>query len=102
MDTLWFEVAVMTGIFALGQILFANFAAQTPKRQRVLKLLFFTALACTVSATLGRTWFFVLLSVLAVAFTAVHALYLPLHGVNGLTGEPKAKYHALRGPKTGG
>ncbi len=99
-DTLWFEVAVMTGVFAVGQIFFKNFAARTPNWQRLLKLVFFTALACTVSATFGRAWFFVLLGLLASAVLFIHALYLPLHGVNGLTGEPKAKYGARRPPKT--
>ena len=99
-DTLWFEVAVMTGIFAVGQIFFAPFAARTPRWQRVLKLIFFTALACTVSATLGRGWFFALLGLLALAVLFIHAFYLPRHGVNGLTGEPKAKYDALRSPNT--
>lgn len=98
-NTLWFEVAVMAGISSLGQSFFARFAVQTPSWKRVLKLVLFTALACTVSVTLGRARFFVLLGVLAVAVTLVHALYLPLHGVNGWTGEPKAKYYALRGPK---
>jgi len=27
----------------------------------------------------------------------VHAWWLPSHGINGLTGEPKAKYYELLG-----
>lgn len=99
-DTLWFEVAVMAGVFAVGQTVFATFAARTTLWQRLLKLALFTTLACTVSATFGRAWFFVLLGFLMLAVLFIHALYLPLHGVNGLTGEPQAKYDALRRPKT--
>jgi hypothetical protein len=29
----------------------------------------------------------------------VHAWWLPRHGVNGWTGEPKERYYALRGWK---
>ncbi len=99
-DTLWFEVAVMTGVFAVGQMFFGTFAARTPPWQRLLKLVMFTALTSTVSVTLGRAWFFILLGCLALAVLFIHALYLPRRGVNGLTGEPIAKYDALRRPKT--
>jgi hypothetical protein len=28
---------------------------------------------------------------------AIHMWWLPKHGINGWTGEPKEKYHELRG-----
>ena len=38
MDTLWFEVAVISTIFALGHILLGHFVERTPKWQKVAKL----------------------------------------------------------------
>jgi ABC-type sugar transport system permease subunit len=96
-NTLWFEVAVITSIFAVGLIFFGHFEAETPKWRRVLKTIVMTALASTISAVFGRIWFFVLLASLFVVGLYVHAWYLPRHGINGLTGEPKEKYYALRG-----
>jgi hypothetical protein len=96
-NTLWFEIAVVTSIYALGQIFFAQFANHTAKWKRVLKIIIFTALACGVSAVLGRGWFFTLLGCLSLAVIVIHAWWLPKNGINGLTAEPKEKYYALRG-----
>ena len=38
MDT-WFEVAIVATLFAIGNILFGHFEAQTPKWRRILKVL---------------------------------------------------------------
>jgi hypothetical protein len=96
-DTLWFEVAVIASIFALGQIFFGHFELHTAKWRKVLKIVFFTCLACTLTSLLGRTAFFVFLGILCVAVMVVHAWWLPKKGINGLTGKPREKYYALRG-----
>jgi hypothetical protein len=96
-NTLWFEIAVITGIFAFGPIFFGHFETHTPKWKKVLKIIIFTTLACTISAFFGRVWFFVLLGVLSGMVVLIHAWWLPKNGVNGLTAEPKDKYYALRG-----
>jgi hypothetical protein len=96
-NTLWFEIAVITGIFAFGQIFFAQFAVDTPKWRKVLKVVLFITLACVLSAVFGRIWFFMLLAILFLAFIVTHGWWLPKHGINGLTAEPKEKYYALRG-----
>jgi hypothetical protein len=98
MDTLWFEVAVISTIFALGHILLGHFVERTPKWQKVAKLAAAIGIAALVSATLGREWFFALLGLFAAVFVFVHAWVLPRwHGINGWTAEPKEKYYALRG-----
>jgi VanZ family protein len=97
MNTLWFEITVITSIFSFGQIFFGHFEAYTPQWKRVLKIVMFVALACTISATFGRIWFFALLGVLLSAVMLIHAWWLPKNGINGLTAEPKEKYYALRG-----
>lgn len=95
-NTLWFEIAVITGIFALGHIFFGHFEVHTAKWKKVLKIVVFTALACTLSAVFGRIWFFVFLGTLFSIVALIHAWWLPKNGINGLTAEPKEKYYALR------
>jgi hypothetical protein len=97
MDSLWFEVAVITSIFSFGYIFFGHFEMFTPKWKKVLKIVVFTVLACTISALFGRVWVFVMLGVLSSFVIVIHAWWLPKNGINGLTAEPKEKYYALRG-----
>lgn len=93
----WFEIAVVCGLTSIGSIVFAAFAEHEPKWRRILKLVIGVAIAVTVSATAGRAWFFALLGAMAVFLVVIHGWWLPRHGVNGLTAEPKEKYFALRG-----
>ena len=57
-DSLWFEVAVVSSIFAFGSIFFGHFEERTPRWRKVLKLLLFIAVVTALSAFLGRTWAF--------------------------------------------
>jgi hypothetical protein len=96
LDTLWFEIAVMTSIFAFGQLFFGAFAEENSKGSRLVKMIIFISLAPLVSTVFGRVWFFVVLGLFLCFFLYVHAWYLPKNGVNGFTGEPKERYEALR------
>lgn len=96
---MWFEIAVMSTIFAVGNILFGHFEEQTPKWRRLLKMVLMMALAVGLSAFLGRAWFWGLLAAMVVPVLIIHAWWLPSQGVNGWTGEPREKYYALRGWK---
>ena len=101
MNTLWFEVAVVTGIFAFGNIFFGHFEERTPRWRKALKPVLFIALATGLSVFLGRAWAFGFLGLVALGALYVHAVWLPSKGINGLTGEPKDKYYELRGwPKS--
>jgi hypothetical protein len=95
----WFEVAVVCGLTAIGSVVFTAFAEYEPKWRRIVKLFAGIAVAVIVSGTAGRAWFFVLLGVVAAFVVIIHGWWLPRHGVNGLTAEPKEKYFALRGWK---
>ncbi|MBM3855689.1 MAG: DUF2207 domain-containing protein [Verrucomicrobia bacterium] len=95
----WFELAVVFGLTAVGNILLGHFEAGRPKWRRVLKVGLAGALAVAVSASLGRSWFFALLGALLVTVVVIHAWWLPRHGVNGWTGEPRERYYRLRGWK---
>jgi hypothetical protein len=99
-NSLWFEVAIIASIFAFGYIFFGHFEVFTAKWKKVLKIIVFTVLACTVSGLFGRLWFFIMLGVLSSLVIVIHGWWLPKNGINGLTAEPKEKYYALRGWQT--
>lgn len=96
-NTLWFEIAFMATLIALGHCLLGHFEERTPKWRKVVKLLCSLGTAVLISATLGRMWFFGLLGIVSMAVLYIHIWWLPSHGVNGWTGEPKDKYYKLRG-----
>jgi hypothetical protein len=96
-SSLWFEVAVVMTIFAFGGIFFGHFEERTPKWRRALKVFVFVGLVVGLSTWLGRAWAMGFLGVMIVPFAVIHGWWLPKHGINGLTGEPKDKYYRLRG-----
>jgi predicted MFS family arabinose efflux permease len=96
-DTLWFEIAIVSIIFALGNILFGHFEERTPKLRRVGKYLLFLVIICSVSVYFGRSAAMLLLAFFIVPFAYIHGYYLPKKkGINGWTGEPKSKYYEFR------
>jgi hypothetical protein len=96
---LWIDVAVMATMFALGNILFGQLEEKTPKWRRVLKFFIIVSLVVTISASAGRAWSVGLVGALLVAAAVIHGWWLPRHGINPFTAEPKEKYYALRGWK---
>jgi hypothetical protein len=96
---LWIDVAVVSMMFAVGSIVFGHFEERTPKWRRVLKLFVITGLVALVSSTAGRAWSAGMIGALLVVVVIVHGWWLPKHGINPWTGEPKDKYYALRGWK---
>jgi hypothetical protein len=97
----WFEIAVIMGIFAFGNILFGHFEEQTPKWRRVAKVFLVTGLAVGISAVAGKAGFYALLAAFAAFFAVVHGWWLPKQGIHPLTAEPKERYYKLRGWKLG-
>ena len=97
-STLWFEVAIVSIIYAVGNMVFGHFEEQTPKVRRVLKYLLTIAIICIVSVYAGRTVAMSLLAAMIVPITYIHGYYLPRKkGINGFTGEPKSRYYDFRG-----
>lgn len=94
-DTLWFDVAMVMSIFAIGTILFGHFEEHKPKWRRVLKVVIVLALVVGISGTVGRTWAYAVLSLPLIGAAIIHLWWLPKHGINGWTGEPKEKYYEL-------
>ncbi len=101
-SSLWFDVAIVMAVFALGSILFGHFEEHKPKRRRILKVVIVATVFVTVSATLGRPLAFGLLAIPLVAAVVAHVWWLPKHGINGWTGEPKEKYYELIGHRVKG
>jgi hypothetical protein len=96
-DSLWFEIAIVSIIYALGNILMGHFEEQTPKIRRVGKYLLTLVLVCSISVYFGRTSSMTLLSLFIIPLLYVHGYYLPKKkGINGWTGEPKSKYYEFR------
>lgn len=96
-DSLWFEVAVVSIIYAMGNILMGHFEERTPKIRRIAKYLFFIAITCSISVFFGRTVSMLFLSSLIIPLLYIHGYYLPKKkGINGWTGEPKSKYYDFR------
>ncbi len=62
-----------------------------------MKFFLFTGLAVLISAYAGRLWYFIFLGTLLMLALVIHVWWLPKHGINGWTGEPKEKYYELRG-----
>ena len=96
-ESIWFEIAIVSIIFALGNILMGHFEEKTPKIRRVSKYLLTVLIICLVSVYFGRTTAMVILSLFIIPLLYVHGYFLPKKkGINGWTGEPKSKYYDFR------
>ena len=97
-DSLWFEVAIVSIIYAIGNIVFGHFEEQTPRWRRIGKYFLTVGIIIAVSFYFGRMVAMVLLSAFIFPFLYIHGFYLPKKkGINGWTGEPKSKYYDFRG-----
>ena len=94
-DTLWFDVAVVMAIFAVGNVLFGRFEEHKPRLRRLLKMVSVAGVVVTLSATAGRLWAFGVMAIPLIAAAYVHLVWLPKRGINGWTAEPRDKYLEL-------
>lgn len=96
---MWFEIAIVAVFLLAGQILFAHFERETPRWRILTKNALGIAIFVSVSCFFGRFWFYASLVAAMIPVLIIHAWWLPKHGINGWTGEPKEKYYELRGWK---
>jgi len=97
-NSLWFEVAIVSIIYAVGNIVFGHFEERTPKVRRVGKYILTLIIVCLISLWLGRAIAMYFLAAFLIPLIYIHAWYLPRKkGINGWTGEPKSKYYDFRG-----
>ncbi len=91
-DSLWFEVAIVNIIFALGNITLGHFEERTSKLRRVGKYILTLVVVTSISFYFGRTVAMTILGVFFLPVIYIHAYYLPRKkGINGWTGEPKRR-----------
>jgi hypothetical protein len=96
-ESLWFEIAIVSIIFAVGNMLMGQFEERTPKLRRIAKYLLIVTMVCGISALFGRPVAMIVLALFLVPLLYVHGYYLPRKkGINGWTGEPKSKYYEFR------
>lgn len=91
----WFDVAIIGTGFAVGNILFGRFEEHRPRWRRLLKLALVFAITVGLAQTVGRVWAYVWMIPLLLIAAWVHIVWLPRHGINGWTAEPRDKYLAL-------
>lgn len=94
-DTAWFDVAVVMSIFAVGNVLFGRFEEHKPRGRRVVKVLLVLAVAVALAQTVGRAIAYTILAIPLVGAAYVHLVWLPRHGINGWTAEPRDRYLEL-------
>jgi predicted MFS family arabinose efflux permease len=94
-DTLWFDLAVVMTIFAVGNVLFGRFEEHKPRARRLLKVVIVSTIVVTLAATLGRAWAYGFVAILLIGAAYVHLVWLPKRGINGWTAEPRDKYLEL-------
>jgi hypothetical protein len=96
-DSLWFEIAIVSMTYAVGNMVIGHFEEQIPKIRRVGKYLLMLVIVCGISVLLGRSAAIITLAVFLLPMLYVHGYYLPKRkGINGWTGEPKSKYYEFR------
>jgi hypothetical protein len=96
-ESLWFEIAVVSMIYAFGNILMGQFEERTPKLRRVGKYILTLLIICAVSVFFGRLVSMIFLALFIIPLIYIHGYYLPKKkGINGWTGEPKSKYYEFR------
>lgn len=96
-DTPWFDVAVIGVFFAIGNILFGRFEEHRSRWRRMAKLAVTMALTLWLAQSFGRAWAYGWMVPLFGVVIYVHGVWLPRHGVNGWTAEPRDRYVELVG-----
>ena len=97
LDTIWFDIAVVSSIMALGHILFGVFEERTPRLRKFMKFILTLMICISLSLFVSRWVMFLFIGIFGVMALYLHAIYLPKKGINGWTSEPKKKYYEFRG-----
>ena len=91
------ELAIAAAFLLVGNIVFHHFDPHLPLWKRFAKSALTLAALALVSYYFGRKGVLIAACIVLVPLIYVHGIWLPRHGVNGWTGEPREKYYALRG-----
>jgi hypothetical protein len=96
-NTIWFEVTIVTFFFLFGNIYMGHFEERSPKWRKLAKYFVTLAIIVSLSILFGRTIALSVLGLSIVPILYIHGIVLPKKGINGWTGEPKGKYYDFRG-----
>ena len=91
------DITIVALLLAIGNVAFWHFEPQQPLWRRLLKIFVALAITALISHYFGRTGVIIAVAIATLPVIYVHGIWLPRHGVNGWTGEPREKYYALRG-----
>ena len=94
-NTYWFDLALYFGMVVIGSICFGRFEDWKPRWRRVLKVALFSAVFAALLQVGGRSLAWGLVGALLLVVIYLHAVWLPKHGINGWTAEPRDKYLEL-------
>jgi predicted MFS family arabinose efflux permease len=96
-DSYWFEVAIVSIVFTIGNIFFGHFEEKSPRIRKFMKYIFTLIIVILLSHFISRSLAMWFLAAWLLPFLYIHAYLLPKNGINGLTAEPKNKYYEFRG-----
>jgi hypothetical protein len=99
-DTIWFDISIVSFVLILGHSSLGHFEERSPRWRKIIKTIITFTLMISLNLLFGRTIAFVVLGLWLLPVLYIHGILLPRKGINGWTGEPKAKYYALRGWST--
>ena len=80
-----------------GNVLFRHFDPKLPLWRRVMKSAIALAITAAISCRFGHRGVLIAFGIAMLPLIYVHGIWLPRHGVNGWTGEPRKRYYELRG-----
>lgn len=95
LDSLWLDATLAALLHGVNSTLFAGVHRDGPALRRLAGLVGFVALTVALSALAGRGWALGFLAASTVLVFYFHAVWLPNHGVNGWTGEPRDRFLSL-------
>lgn len=96
-NTFWFEIAIVSIFYLLGNIFLGHFEERSPNWRKLVKYLVTVAVIVLISHFFGRAVALAILGLALIPVFYVHAIVLPKKGINGWTGEPKTRYYEFRG-----
>lgn len=81
---MWFKIALVSAVYAVGNITMGHFEERTPKLRRLGKYALTLVLVCALSVYFGRAAALSVLGAFVVPLLYVHGYYLPRK--NGISG----------------
>lgn len=86
------DLAAACALYAAGAILFGRFEEHKPRWRRLLKFALVVAAFAGLLVAVGRAWAYAALAAPLLGAAWLHLVWLPRHGINGWTGEPRERY----------